>query len=203
MTNIVKLVIYPDARLKTKSNDVVDFNDDLKHLLDNMIKATEIFNGIGIAGVQLGYMQRILYINHDAIINYENKHNSTNHQLMDAPLVMINPSVIDKSEDLFLSSEACLSLPGVNANVMRSRYVKVQYQNEYGEAKVIETEIPLLSACIQHEINHVDGITIAEHQSVLKRNILIKKIDKFIKTKDCMLQVDLDNLCEPNCGHDH
>ena len=181
MSNIISLVIYPDARLKTKSTDVVEFDDTLRHNIYRMEKATQIFCGWGLAGVQIGFMKRVIFINHDSIIEYENKRSGKNDALRGAPLVMVNPKILESSDDKFLSTEACLSLPGVDADVQRFRYVKVAYQDEFGKEHEIETEMPTLAACIQHEIDHVNGITLAEHQSTLKRSMMIKKIDKYIK----------------------
>ncbi len=204
MSNIVSLVIYPDIRLKTKSADVNEFDDSLRHTLSNMERSCHIFHGWGLAGVQIGYMKRVLYINHDSIVEYENRNNNRNDALKGAPLFMVNPQIIDKSTEKFNSKEACLSLPGVDAEVERFKYVKAKYQDGFGKEHIIETEIPTLAACIQHEIDHVNGITIAEHQSILKRNMLTKKIDKFIKSNhELVTKVDLDKVCESGCSHDH
>lgn len=204
MSNIVTLVIYPDIRLKTRSTEVTEFDNELRHTLSNMEKSAHIFHGWGLAGVQIGYMKRVIYIDYDAIVSYENNYNKRNDALRGEPLLMVNPEIIDKSTDKFVSREACLSLPGVDAEVERFRYVKAKYQDGFGKEHTIETEIPTLAACIQHETDHVNGITIAEHQSALKRNMLIKKIEKYVKNNHNLItKVDLSKVCESGCSHEH
>jgi len=203
MSNIISLVIYPDIRLKTASSDVTEFDDELRKNIFRMERATQIFYGWGLAGVQIGFMKRVIFINHDSIVEYENRTNNRNDALKGAPLIMVNPKILESSKDEFQSTEACLSLPGVDAQVQRSKYVKVWYQDEFGKEHTIETEIPTLAACIQHEIDHVNGLTLADHQSVLKRSMMIKKIDKYIKSRDHVTKVDLDKLCDDSCSHEH
>jgi peptide deformylase len=203
MSNIVSLVIYPDIRLKTASAEVVEFDDALRTRLSNMEKATKVFHGWGLAGVQIGCMQKIIYINHDAIVKYDDPKSEKGYPLRGAPLFMVNAKILEISEQKFESTEGCLSLPGVEATVQRGAYVKAQYQDEFGNEHIIETEVPTLAACIQHEIDHTNGITIAEHQSPLKRNMLIKKIEKFLKTRNHPTKADLNSTCKSGCSHDH
>ncbi len=204
MSNIVNLVIYPDVRLKTRADEVTEFDDALRHNIFRMEKAIPVFNAWGLAGVQIGFMKRVIYINHDSIVAYENKINSKAHELRGSPLLMINPKILTDSGEKFTSKEGCVSLPGVDCEVQRLKYIKASYQDEFGKEHVIETEIPTLSACIQHEIDHINGITIAEHQSAFKRNMLIKKIEKYLKTRDHIAKIDLDKLCDDDsCSHEH
>lgn len=199
----INLVIYPDKRLKTESNLVEKFDDDLRAKLNNMELATQFFKGIGIAGVQIGYMDKIIYINHDAIVEYENQRLSTKNELLGKPLFIINPLILQTSEETFSSDEGCLSLPFIQANVTRYKNVKIQYHDEFGILQIIETSVPLLSACIQHEIDHVNGITIAEHQSKLKKDQIIKKIQKFLEQKEFVTSFEPDQMCETGCAHEH
>lgn len=203
MSAAINLVIYPDQRLKTKSEDVTQFDDSLRNTLENLKKSKDFFDGIGIAGVQIGYMKRVLYIDHDYIVNFWNTKANESNPMMNAPLYMVNPEIIDKSDETFVSGEACLSLPSVDANVTRHSYVKVRYFDGFGKEQTIETKIPLLSACIQHEIDHTNGITIAEHQSTLKRNMIIKKIDKYMRTHNVPTSFDPEHMCGTGCGHNH
>lgn len=204
MRKIVNLVIYPDLRLKTKSSLVEKFDDDLHRELNNMVMATQIFRGIGLAGVQIGFMKQAIYIDYDSIMAYEDKQNNTTSAMLGKPLFMINPTIIISSDEKFTSKEGCLSLPNIEADVTRSKYVKVEYYNELGEFKSLETEVPLLAACIQHEIDHVNGITIAEYQSKLKRDQISKKIEKYINFNEMKTSFDPSKTCETTgCDHEH
>jgi peptide deformylase len=208
MAAAINLVIYPDQRLKTKGADVQNFDDALRIRLEHLEKSTRFFDGIGLAGCQIGYMERILYVDHNNIVQFWNERFNESTPLRDEPLFMVNPEIIDKSDDKFESNEACLSLPGVDAKVERASYIKVRYFDGFGKEQIIETKIPLLSACIQHEIDHTNGLTIAEHQSALKKNMIVKRIDKYMKSRHVVTSFDPDqehaHECgDASCGHNH
>lgn len=208
MAAAINLVIYPDQRLKTKSSDVQNFDDALRTRLTHLEKACKYFDGMGLAGCQIGYMDRILFIDHDMIVQFWNERFNESTPLRNEHLFMVNPEIIDMSSEKFESNEACLSLPGVDAKVERSSYVKVRYFDGFGKEQTIETKIPLLSACMQHEIDHTNGITTAEHQSPLKRNMMIKRIDKYMKSRHVVTSFDPDqehaHECgDAHCGHNH
>ena len=189
----IKLVVYPDSRLLTKSDEVTKFDDALRNDFELMKRATEYYGGIGIAGCQIGLMKKVIYINHDHIIDVDNKAHGLEGVKIDRPLFLANAEIVEKSDDTFKSEEGCLSLPTVEADVNRASYVKVKYQDENGDDQIIESKSPLLAACLQHEIDHTNGVTIAEYQSKLKKDMIRKKLQKFLKHNSDKLVFDASN----------
>lgn len=200
----VTLVIHPDPRLKQASAEVKVVDDAIKEMLEEMVKAMDFFNGIGLAGVQIGHMYKLAVIDHDSIVEHAKKNDLdvSKHPLLGSPLYLINPKVIEKSGDLIDSNEGCLSLPGINGDIKRSRSVKISYMDIDGKDQTLETDIPLLSACIQHEIDHNNGVLFYDHMSALKRKMVVKKMEKYIENHDINTDLDAPS-CAPNCGHDH
>jgi len=196
LSNKVKLVIYPDSRLTTESGKVEKFDEKLKSDFEIMKQATEYYGGIGIAGCQIGLMKKVIYINHDYIIGIDNKAHNLDGKPIGKPLFMANAEVVGKEQETFKSDEGCLSLPTVEVSVNRATKVKVKYQDEDGKEQFIETSSPLLCACLQHEIDHTNGVTIAEYQSKLKRDMINKKLQKFLKLNSDRIDVDLTKIEE-------
>jgi peptide deformylase len=204
MTQYVHLTTYPNPSLFEPSKQVVDFDDALRTKLDHMQKACTYFAGIGLAGVQIGYTEHIVFIDHDAIVNYETSRDSGTRSLLNKPLFMINPKIIERSEDFFESEEGCLSLPGIRAKVQRHKAVKVSYHDEFGEPQEIICDLPYLSACAQHEVDHINGITLLQHIKIQSRHTYTQKILDFLKKNKRPLYFDPNaEICGPDCGHEH
>ena len=125
--------------------------------------------GIGLAAPQVDLGLRLLVID----LMPDNK---------PAPLTMINPEIMAASSELATREEGCLSLPGMYAEVTRPARVKVRYLDETGARREMEAE-NLLSACVQHEIDHLDGVLFVDHLSILKRNMIMRKLAKEQKLK--------------------
>lgn len=188
--NIVDLVIYPDQRLRERSSDVTVFDSELHRKLDNMRLATEVFGGGGIAGVQLGYMDRIICINIASIMEFEDMAEidiCSNKEC----LYIVNPIVVEKSNELFIYPEGCLSLPGISVKKQRHAQIKIKYQDENGDEKTGEFKKDLgeyITACIQHEIDHLDGITLLSGIPLSQRSMLEKKMHNYIKHNNLRLR---------------
>lgn len=203
--DVVNLVIHPDKRLVTPSVDVEVVDDRIRKMLDNMALAMEHFEGVGLAGVQVGYMKHMFVVDYDGILaSMEHKgHDVSKYKPMGRPLFMINTKLLELSKETHTSSEGCLSLPGLRVDVERSTYVKAQYIDYDGKEQIIESDLPLLSACLQHEYDHTHGILIYTRVSKLKRDMAVKKMEKFIASHDLNLKVDPNHKCESGCGHNH
>jgi peptide deformylase len=150
--------------LKQKSEPVKEINQELLDTMQRMLKTMYKEHGIGLAGVQVGILKRILVID----LQKDDKKD---------PLFVINPEIIAHSENMVDSNEGCLSVPCERSDIKRYETVTVNFINEKGE-KVSLDATDLLAVCLQHEIDHLNGIVFVDHLSKLKREFLIKKIIK-------------------------
>ena len=167
---LLPILIAPHARLKAKARAVGKNDDDaVRAILPRMFATMYTAPGIGLAAPQVDLGLRLLVID----LMPDNK---------PAPLTMINPEIMAASSELATREEGCLSLPGMYAEVTRPARVKVRYLDETGARREMEAE-NLLSACVQHEIDHLDGVLFVDHLSILKRNMIMRKLAKEQKLK--------------------
>ncbi len=162
------IVIEPDPILRKKSENLEKVDDELKKLLDEMLETMYAAPGIGLAAVQIGILKRLIVID----ISKENEKKN--------PLFLINPKIISKSESTSIYEEGCLSLPGHFAEIERPAECKVKYLDYNGKEKEIRAK-GLLSTCIQHEIDHLDGVLFIDYLSKLKKDMIVKKLIKHKK----------------------
>ena len=159
----LKIIKYPDPFLKQKCLPVTSFDKELKILTDNMLKTMYESEGIGLSAIQIGVLKRIIVID----ITEELK----------KPLILINP-VITPSNSKFLEfKEGCLSFPGIYESVKRNEEIAVDYNSIEGK-KLSMKATGLLSICIQHEVDHLEGVVFLDRLSGLKRNRAEKKFLK-------------------------
>ncbi len=164
------IVIEPDPILRKKSESLEKVDDEIKKLLDEMLETMYAAPGIGLAAVQIGILKRLIVID----ISKEKENEKKN------PLFLINPKIISKSESTSIYEEGCLSLPGHFAEIERPAECKVEYLDYNGKEKVI-TAKGLLSTCIQHEIDHLNGLLFIDYLSKLKKDMIVKKLIKHKK----------------------
>jgi peptide deformylase len=159
------ILIAPHAMLKTRARPVQRADQDaVRRLLPRMFATMYRAPGIGLAAPQVGQLLRVIAI--DLMPN-----NQPN------PMSLVNPEIVARSDELAAREEGCLSLPGMYAEVTRPARVKVRYLDETGAKREIEAD-GLLAACLQHEIDHLDGILFVDHLSALKRNMIMRKLAK-------------------------
>lgn len=158
----------PDPRLKTISSRVEMFDDDLKRLVDDMFETMYKAPGIGLAAIQIGVPKRVLVIDLQ-----EEKDGET----VKNPRVFINPEILDPSEEHSVYSEGCLSVPDQYAEVERPAKVRARWQDLGGKVHE-EAMDDLMATCLQHEMDHLEGILFIDHLSRLKRQMVLKKIEK-------------------------
>ena len=169
--SIRKVVIEPDPILRKKSESLYQVNNDIRKLLDDMLQTMYAAPGIGLAAVQIGILKRIIVID---ISKKEEKKN---------PIFLINPEIIFQSKETSTYEEGCLSLPGHFAEIERPAKCKIKYIDYNGKKAELEAE-GLLSTCIQHEIDHLNGILFIDYLSKLKKDMIIKKLKKQKKELD-------------------
>lgn len=179
--NILPLVIAPDPLLKQISEPVEKVDDVLRKLMDDMVQTMYAEGGIGLAAVQVGVLKRVLVMDLKYEVeehsHHDHHHCSGVHVKNTNPMYFVNPEIIEKSKELSSFNEGCLSFPNARAEVIRPKKVKVKFLDYSGKERVMEMD-DIMATCIQHEIDHLNGITFVDHISKLKRDVILKKINK-------------------------
>ncbi len=160
-----KIIIEPDTILRKKSATLEKVDNELRELLDDMLETMYAAPGIGLAGVQIGILKRLIVI--DVSKEKEKKN----------PLFLVNPKIISKSSNTSVYEEGCLSLPGYFAEIERPAECQIEYIDYNGKKKEMKAN-GLLATCIQHEVDHLNGILFIDYLSKLKRDMIIKKLVK-------------------------
>lgn len=163
---ILPIIEVPDPRLRAISAPVETFDDDLQRLIDDMFETMYDAPGIGLAAIQVGVPKRLL------VIDLQEEEEGVKN-----PRVFINPEFSDPSEDLTVYTEGCLSIPDQFADVTRPTTVRAKWQDRDGKVhdELIEG---LLATCLQHEVDHLNGVVFTDHLSRLKRDMVLKKLEK-------------------------
>ena len=160
-----KILTIPDPILRKISEPVKNVNQDIKNLLDDMLEAMYEAPGIGLAAVQIGVLKRAIVIDLSKDIRKKE------------PIFIVNPEIVSQSKNLVSYEEGCLSIPNQFAEVERPNSCKIKFLNYNGEKKELQAE-GLLATCIQHDIDHLNGILFIDYLSKLKKDIIIKKVKK-------------------------
>lgn len=160
---ILPVLQFPDERLKTKAQPVETVNAEIKQIVDDMFETMYAENGVGLAATQVNIHKRIVVIDVS-----ENKEQS---------FTLINPEIIEKSDEFIINEEGCLSVPGCAAKVERSSEVTVKALDRNGKEFTL-TGQELLAICIQHELDHLDGILFVDYLSPLKKQRIKTKLEK-------------------------
>ena len=166
-----KIVIEPDPILRRKSDYISNVDNQLRLLMDDMLDTMYKAPGIGLAAVQIGILKRVVVID---ISKEKEKKN---------PLCMVNPEITFISKKTSIYEEGCLSLPGHFAEIERPAECHLNYLDYDGKKKEIKAS-GLLATCIQHEIDHLNGVLFVDYLSKLKKDMIIKKLIKKKKNKN-------------------
>jgi peptide deformylase len=165
------ILTAPDLRLKAVSEPVARVDDSVRKLVADLKDSMYAANGIGLAAVQIGVPKRVLVMD---LAQQDGKKE---------PKAYINPKILWASEELATMEEGCLSVPDVWDDVKRPARIRAEYQDEHGHKHTLEAE-GLLACCLQHEMDHLDGVLFIDHLSRLKRSMALKKLTKAKKLKD-------------------
>jgi peptide deformylase len=164
---ILRIRKYGDPVLETKAEPVTEFNGELRRLAEDMFETMYAHKGIGLAAPQVGVSRRLAIIDPSAGEDEQ------------AKLILVNPEILVK-EGVQIGEEGCLSIPGFREDVKRAYRVRVRAQDLEGNFFETEGE-ELLARAMQHEIDHLDGILFLQHLSLLKRDLIKRKIRKLVK----------------------
>ena len=162
------IIIEPDPILRKKSQKLENVDNELRALMDDMLETMYAAPGIGLAAVQIGILKQII------VIDVSKKNEKKN------PIFLVNPKITFKSKKTSIYEEGCLSLPGHFAEIERPAECYVDYINYDGKKKNLKAE-GILATCIQHEIDHLNGILFIDYLSKLKKDMILKKLIKHKK----------------------
>jgi peptide deformylase len=165
------ILTAPDPRLQAVSTDVEKVDAEIRKLVDDMAKSMYAADGIGLAAVQIGVPKRVI------VIDLDQKEGKKN------PRAFINPKIIWASEDMAVFEEGCLSVPEIWDDVERPARIKAEYLDLNGKKVELEAD-GMLATCLQHEMDHLNGVLFIDHLSRLKRSMAIKKLTKAKKLKE-------------------
>jgi len=160
-----QILTEPNQILRQKSLPVTEVNSDIQKLMDDMLETMYAAPGIGLAAIQVGVAKRVI------VLDLSSKEEPNK------PMHFINPEVITKSEENLAYEEGCLSVPGQFAEIERSKKCHIKYLDYFGQPKEIEAE-GMIATCIQHEIDHLEGVLFIDYLSKLKKTMIVKKLSK-------------------------
>ena len=162
---IKNILVEPNKLLRKVSQPVKIVNKDVQNIMDDMLETMYSANGIGLAAIQIGIPKNLIVID---LLTKEKKKD---------PLFFVNPKIMKKSSKMSKYDEGCLSIPNLFAEIQRPSECEVEYLDYQGKKKILKAN-GLLATCIQHEIDHLNGILFIDYLSKLKRDIILKKLSK-------------------------
>ena len=160
-----QILTEPNKILRQKSLNVERVDEDLQKLMDDMLETMYAAPGIGLAAIQVGVPKRVIVLD---LSSREEKKN---------PMFFVNPEIIYKAQNNSTYEEGCLSVPGQFAEIDRPEKCHIKYLDYHGQSKEIKAE-GMLATCIQHEMDHLEGILFIDYLSKLKKSMIIKKLSK-------------------------
>tara|TARA_Y100000590_G_scaffold8169_1_gene10267 strand:- start:2168 stop:2692 length:525 start_codon:yes stop_codon:yes gene_type:complete len=166
-----QILTEPNPILRQKSLNVEAVDKDLQKLMDDMLETMYAAPGIGLAAIQVGVPKRVI------VLDLAPKDKPKN------PMFFVNPEIVNKSKNNSIYEEGCLSVPGQFAEIERPDKCYLKYLDYYGAQKEIQAE-GMLATCIQHEIDHLEGILFIDYLSKLKKTMIVKKLSKQKKQLD-------------------
>lgn len=181
-----KIISVPDPVLKQVAAPVQSIDDAIRMQMERMLETMYDAPGIGLAANQVGLLNRVVVMDLSRRSKKQEGESEVEQPAPDprtttsGPVCMINPEIIWLSEELSVMEEGCLSIPQQYADVERPAIVRVQYLDEQGQKAELEAA-GLLSHCVQHEIDHLNGVLFIDYLSSLKRNMMIRKVEKLKK----------------------
>lgn len=162
---VLDILVAPHPVLKQKAKPVEKVDARVAKLMDDMVETMYAAKGIGLAAPQIGVLERVI------VVDLHEKGEEPN------PIRLANPEIVWKSDETSVCEEGCLSVPDQFAEVTRPSSIRVRYLDEKNEVRELEAD-GMLATCIQHEIDHLNGVLFVDYLSMLKRNMILRKVQK-------------------------
>ena len=156
------ILVAPHPSLKQPSQPIVTINQQTHTIVENLLETMYAANAIGLSAPQVNILQRIVVI--DVETSKQN------------PFILINPHIVEASKETMISNEGCLSFPDIYLNIPRSKKIHIQYYDLNATLHSLESESSLLTCCIQHEIDHLNGILFIDYISCLRQSMILRKM---------------------------
>lgn len=172
---ILPIVTYDDDILREKTRPVETLTDEIRQLINDMFETMYNSDGVGLAAPQVGELHRVFVVDTDAMAEEED-------EPAYGPIAMINPEITFRADETTEMEEGCLSIPGVNASVKRSKSIVVEYRDKDFNKQQLEVD-GWLARVIQHEYDHLEGILFLDHLSFFKRKLLSSKLQEIAEGK--------------------
>lgn len=167
---ILNILVAPHPLLKQKAKPVAAVDDRVRKLLDDMLETMYDAAGIGLAAPQVGVLERVV------VVDVHEKGEPPK------PMKLVNPEIVWESPERSVYEEGCLSVPEQYADVTRPKAVRLRYLDENGVSHEIDAD-GMLATCVQHELDHLEGTLFVDHLSMLKRNMILRKVQKAQKQR--------------------
>jgi len=175
------ILVAPDPRLKQVSEPVTEVTDELRRLMDDMLETMYEAPGIGLAAIQVGVPKRVIVMDLGKPVREEEeaaaKAKGEKIKPDPDPRYFVNPEIVWASDDLVWCEEGCLSVPDLYEEVERPSRVRVRFLDYHGQQQELDCD-GMLAVCIQHEMDHLEGVLFIDHLSRLKRDMMLKKLAK-------------------------
>jgi len=172
------IIILPDTRLRTVSEAITNVDGDIRTLMDDMLETMYDAPGIGLAAIQVAVPKRVIVVD----VAKREEDESEGAPEKKNPIFLVNPEIVLASEEMSTYEEGCLSIPEYYAEVERPARVRVRYLDRAGAKQEIDAD-GILATCLQHEIDHLNGVLFIDHISRLKRERVVKKFAKEAKRR--------------------
>ncbi|MEG9861558.1 MAG: peptide deformylase [Parvularculales bacterium] len=189
---IREILVAPDPRLRQVSTPVETVDDDIRSLMDDMVETMNHADGVGLTAIQINVPKRIVVMNMaygEPLDEAEADKSTEEEDFRDRPRsepephFFINPEILDISPEMSIRKEGCLSVPGVYEEIERHATCRVQYLDREGTSQEMECQ-GLMSVCMQHEVDHMNGVLFVDHLSRLKRDMILKRLAKEKRQND-------------------
>jgi peptide deformylase len=174
--SLLPILTIPDTRLRLASAPVGGVDNDIRGLLDDMLETMYEAPGIGLAAIQIGVAKRVV------VIDVAKRQGEEEEEVKD-PIFLVNPEIVHASAELSVYEEGCLSIPDYYAEVERPARVRVRFLDRAGAMQEIDAD-GILATCLQHEIDHLNGVLFIDHLSRLKRERVMKRFEKEARRRD-------------------
>lgn len=177
---LLPIYVAPHPVLKKPAEPVAAVTDEIRTLIKDMFETMYATRGIGLAAPQVGHSLRVLVMDVEQSGGESGEDGEVPPLAPGKPIAVINPEIVWSSDEQNVYEEGCLSIPGQYAEVERPEKVRVKYLDENGQPQEMEAD-GLLATCVQHEIDHLDGVLFVDHLSSLKRDMLMRKLKKWTR----------------------
>ena len=177
---ILPIITAPDKRLKVKSQPVAAVDHDVRKLLDDMVETMRAAPGIGLSAIQVGVAKRIMVVEVDDAERLQSEESAVSEPAAPAKRTtryLVNPEIVWESDKQVFCEEGCLSLPDQFAEIERPADITVRYLDRDGKAQELQAS-GMLSRCIQHEMDHLDGLLLVDHLTAVRRHMILRKLEK-------------------------